>query len=175
MFLLTLAALAGDKVSPKDFLASGTWTVQGTPTAAPVTVTLKPERIMAECTDTDTPGCVAVALTFTNTSAGVVTVDLDRVVTTWWRGGAQHPIYAVRHPWVSRADGYADVVLPPGASWSNPFTPSNRNVATDIAVEDALALNAIFQPGYTFSLSVPVTQDGKEVWYSATYVSAVGG
>lgn len=173
--LLTVAAFAGDKVSPKQFLESGTWSVQGTPTEAPVTVTLKPERIPVECVDTDTPGCVAISVTFTNTSAGVVTVDLDRIVTTWWRGGAQHPIFPARHTWVSRADGFADVVLPPGASWSNPFTPSNRNVATDIAVEDALALNGIFQPGYTFSFSVPVTADGKESWYSATFVSAVGG
>lgn len=175
MLVLALPLFAADKVSPKEFLASGSWTVQGTLPAGPVSVGLKPERIPVECVDTDTPGCVAMSVTFTNTTTGVVTVDLDRIVTTWWRGGAQHPVYAARHTWVSRAEGFADVVLPPGASWSNPFTPSNRNVATDIAVEDALALNAVFQPGYTFSFSVPVTVDGQEVWYTATYVAAVGG
>lgn len=173
LLLLSLSSLAADKVSPKDFLKSGTWAVQGAPTPSPVTVTLKPERIAVECVDTDAPGCVAMAVTFTNTSAGVVTVDVDRLVSTWWRGGAQHPLYPVRHTWVSRDDGFADVVLPPGGSWTNPFTPSNRNAPTAIAVEDALALREIFQPGYTFSFTVPVNSDGTESWYSATYVSAI--
>lgn len=171
MLLLVGMALAKDGPKAKDLVATGHFEPSAPVEAVPVQVALKPVRIMTECTDTDAPMCVALELTLTNTGATVVTVDLDRLVSTWWREGRQHPLFAVHQPWSGGTDGFTEVVLPPGQSWSDALPPSNRNVPTTIEVQDALALRDLWKPGYAFQLSFPVSVGDATIWYSATFTT----
>ena len=168
--LLSAALAGGDKIKAKDFVERARLTMQDEITTTPVEVTLKPVRIPRDCVDTDAPKCVAIEITLKNTGESVATIDVNKVTTTWWYEGRQHPLWPVTHTWNGVSQGFAEVVLPPGQSWSEPFTPSNRNQPTQLSIEEAIALRELFVPGYTFQLSVPVTTNGEEHWQSATYV-----
>lgn len=164
-------ALAKDGPKAKDLLASGHFEASAPAEVVPVQVALKPVRIMTECTDTDAPMCIALELTLTNTGDGVVTVDLDRLTSTWWYEGRQHPLFPVHQPWSGGLDGFTEVVLPPGQTWSDALTPSNRNQPTTVEIQEAVALRNLWKPGYTFQLSFPVTAGDATTWYSATYTT----
>ncbi|MCA9489249.1 MAG: hypothetical protein KC621_04985 [Myxococcales bacterium] len=170
MVLLVGMALAKDGPKAKDLIATGHFEASTPAEAVPVQASLKPVRLVTECTDTDAPMCVALELTLTNTGSGVVTVDLDRLTSTWWREGRQHPLFAVRQAW-SGIDGFSEVVLPPGQSWSDALTPNNRNVPTTIEIQDAVALRDLWKPGYAFQLSFPITAGDATTWYSATFTT----
>ena len=173
LWISLLLFAKGDQVKGKDFAEKGSFSVVPATSVDGVELELKPLRIPKVCVDSQAPKCVALELTVKNTGSSVVTVDLDRLTTTWWKDGAQHPLYPVTQTWEGADNGYAELVLPPGQSWSGPLTPGNPKMPTTIDVTEAQALHQIFQPGYSFQLSLPVVRDGQESWFSAAYTSVM--